>query len=109
MLSMLVLCPKDSIILSNVRDNLMELIYLSKIFKFALTDQDVCMLQIQEHLFNSYSCLFNNLDRVSLLQDRIFITYYLSEMLHKMDRKHECRETLAELESLVAIKPIAGT
>lgn len=78
MLLSLVLCPRDSIILSSIRDNLIEIVYLSKIFKFAITDKDVNMLQVQDCLFKSYQCLFNNLDRVSLLQDRIFISYYLA-------------------------------
>ena len=83
----LVTCQKDNIMMSKVRDTSLELLYLSRIFKFAVTDRDISFNRVAETVFNIFCRLYDNIDKVTVLQDRIFITYYLAAMLHRQGKQ----------------------
>lgn len=87
LLGCLVTCPKDNILLSKLRDTSLELLYLCKIFKFAIVDRDLHFSRIADTVFNLFGRLYDNIDKVTVLQDRIFIAYYLAGMLHKLQKK----------------------
>jgi hypothetical protein len=82
-----VTCQKDNILMSKVRDTALELYYLSQIFKFTVTDLDLHFNRMSETLFNIFCRLYDNIDKVTVLQDRIFITFYLTTLLHRQGKK----------------------
>lgn len=74
-----------------------------------MTDQDIYFKRIADTVFNIFCRLYDNIDKVTVLQDRVFVTYYLADLLYRQGKEEHCANVLKSLDELMTIKPQPGT
>ena len=106
---MLMFPVEDNLILSKMRDQVKELVIVSKILKFGYHFKDQHILKIEENILRCLKKIYDNLGRLRILQDRVFFTFYYCEMVYKVGGDKEGAEhLLEELESMMMIKSQLG-